>query len=267
MPCLSFSQDVDFSILNGNLLYLNPAFTGTSESLRMGTSGVLKFRLKNNESFVTNVFADQYLNKNNGIGITYIHEDYNFWRNMKSFHLNYARQIWIGKRSVLSVGVKGGLIKSKYGYSSNVNADGGIGLLYYNKHVFASYSISRINKSTFNKDMFGSWPKHNVFIGGNLNIRKVKISPQIRLDNYLSDASGLALLKVGYKSFIVGAAYRTDETYYGIIGVKIKSVTLNYSYDFSERKQSPYAVNTHEFSLQLLLNTLKNKNERALNIF
>jgi len=262
---LSYSQDIEFSNCSGNLLYINPAFTGTSRNLRIGVSGAAEYRLKKNKYFATNIYADQYLGKNNGIGISYLYEGYYKWTK-ETFHINYAYQVPVGKINVLSIGLKGGFVKSDYIHGSNIEADGGIGLLFYNKRIFASYGVSHLTRTIFIKEVYGTAPNHNVFFGGNLNIGNIKISPQIELNLGSWNSSGLALMKIGYKWFSLGAAFRTDESYYGMFGVKIKNVNLNYSYDFSEPKSSPYIINTHEFSVQLLLNTLKNENERAINI-
>lgn len=291
---LSYSQDPSFSQPSNNLTYLNPAFTGTSKSLRTGLSYRNQWPGITGSYVTTNISVDQYLGKWGGVGVTYVHDLAGAALKTNSLYLDYAYQINIGEESVLSLGVEigyiqknldwskltfGHMIDPRHGFvypTANLpighkrsNIDLGAGVLYYNKFLFAGYGLHHINQP--NLSFYVGESKlpmlHSFYAGGMINIGEFTVSPQVDFKAQGSFQSLIGIVKANYKWITFGTGLRSKDAFVGYLGVTSKRIKMEYSYDYTVSKLSSDNGGSHEISLQLRLNTSKKTNGRALEVY
>lgn len=284
---VSYSQDPSFSQPSNNLTYFNPAFTGTSENLRVGITYRNEWPNIPKNYSTTSVYVDQYLGKYGGLGITYVRDVSGDIYFDNSLNLTYAYKFKVGETGVLSTGLEVGYFQnradwSKFTYNYFVynpvpiqykdvvkSVDVGAGILYYNKNFFASYSVHHLNKPnvSFTEEEHSLPVSHNVFIGSNINIGNILLIPQISFSRQDTFSRVSLLLKTKYKWLLLTTGYVNKSAIIAGVGADIKAVRLSYSYDFSISKLSMSTGGNHEISLQFFLNTIKKKNERAFILY
>ncbi|HKI89751.1 MAG TPA: PorP/SprF family type IX secretion system membrane protein, partial [Draconibacterium sp.] len=116
LPEISFGQDPEFSQFFANPLYLNPAFTGTSELPRT----VLNYRNQwpqKGATYTTYAISYDQLSKktNSGVGFQLYHDrELNNVINASGASFSYSYHIKLSNWSFMTLGVQGGLVLKQF---------------------------------------------------------------------------------------------------------------------------------------------------------
>lgn len=109
---LTFGQDVQYSQFYSNPLYLNPAFTGSTEETRLGLSFRNQWPALDQSFIAYTVYADIYSQKyNSGLGIIISGAKESFTQSqVHEIGLTYSYRLQLGTKSFLHAGVQGGFM-------------------------------------------------------------------------------------------------------------------------------------------------------------
>ncbi len=103
--CLS-AQDPIFSLVDQNQVYNNPAFTGTGNNFRAGISFRNQWPAISGSYVTTNLYADQYLGKAGGLGISFINDSGGRGTLINNLlQLSYSYGVKIGNLNKLYIGM------------------------------------------------------------------------------------------------------------------------------------------------------------------
>ena len=105
---LSYAQDVQYSQFYSNPLYLNPAFSGSTEETRLGLSFRNQWPALDQSFIAYSVYADIYLGKyNSGLGIIISGAKESFTQSqIHEIGLAYSYRLQLGSKSFLHAGVQ-----------------------------------------------------------------------------------------------------------------------------------------------------------------
>lgn len=289
------AQDPSFSLASENLTYVNPAFTGTGESFRVGGSYRNQWPSLSGSFVTTNLHVDQHFGKFGGVGLTYIHDDAANTLKTNMFYLDYAYQLDIGEEGVLSFGLEVGLLQRSLDWTkltfgnmidprrgfvyaagdeprggSSLSLDIGAGALYYNKTFFAGYAVHHLNEpnesllenSTSRRPML-----HNLFIGSKFTFGEISISPQLDIKKQAYFENYVAWLKGSRGDMTIGIGYRKGDAALFTLGFNFEKYRINYVHDFTVSKLSMATGGSHEIAFQMSINTFKKTNDRYFDIY
>ena len=193
---------------------------------------------------------------------------------------NYAFHFPISFKTSVSIGASVGLTNNRMDlekinlrdpdnddYYQQLIAQGGRntyldiipGVVVYNEKWYASYSASRLLRTSISSDEVLNYDQtivHNVMAGLRVNIReKTKFLPSV----YYSTQDVEDLWEVNTKFMFkektwVGASYRSTETLVFMAGLYINNlVNISYSYDYLLSNLNNYTNGSHEIHLGLML--------------
>lgn len=116
LPCRLYAQDAGFSQFFANPLYLNPAFTGTTERPRMIVNYRNQWPQKGATYITYTVSYDQLLNKTNaGIGFQVTRDqELNNVINRNSASLSYAYHLQLGYESFITLGLQAEMVMKHF---------------------------------------------------------------------------------------------------------------------------------------------------------
>lgn len=127
-PMLTFGQDPGFSQFFANPLYLNPAFTGTTELPRTVLNYRNQWPQKGTTYTTYSISYDQLLNKiNSGFGFQMYHDkELNNVVNTSSASFSYSYHLKFNDWSFMTLGLQGGMVLKQFDVStlifpSNIN--------------------------------------------------------------------------------------------------------------------------------------------------
>jgi type IX secretion system PorP/SprF family membrane protein len=291
---LSTAQDVNFTMANQNLIYYNPAFTGSTKNFRFSYT----YRNENlsYSSLITHyVSADQYTGKIGGVGLSYLRDVQLDYLTTNIISLNYAKSISLGKIGCLSMGASGSLyqeqmdwnkvtfgdyINTRRGFIYNSNSisiekskdnefDFNLGLLFYTNKFYIGYAAHHITQPDVNL-IQGSSPlskSHNVQIGYKIIINEnLEVLPAITASLQNNFLSIRAYLQMKWKWVIFGLGYG-NYIKTGMLGLSYDKWRLFYSYDNYVSKLTNQEYGSHQISLQLNLNLTKKENTIPFSIY
>ncbi|MEX1241755.1 MAG: type IX secretion system membrane protein PorP/SprF [Cyclobacteriaceae bacterium] len=145
--------------------------------------------------------------------------------------------------------------------SSNTYLHVNMGLSLYSKAFYLSYSMAEAAKVSLsgNKDIsqWGDQVRHHILGGYRFNLENgFELMPNafIRLDQ-TKPAFYEGGVRARYqKNYWVGASYRNDNTYVGMLGFTFNDkYRLGYSFEYKTRDISRYSNGTHEINLGMRL--------------
>lgn len=265
------AQDINFTQFTAMPLHLNPAFTGTTPSSRFST--IYRNQWANvPEAYGINMLSFDYNwdYYNSGLGVVIYNDRVNI-HNTTSIGLTYSYTVPLSRRWIAKLGLQAGLglrmlntenlifadqiatgttAEVFASQSSKLFPDFGTGILFYNEKFWFGAGIFHLNKPLvilYSKD-----DRINIRFSGHLGAKLV-FNP--KTETYLSPA--LIFQKQGIfeqmdagmnfhaGSIIVGVWYRgtpwakslsqgiKQDAIAGLIGLKIKNLRINYSYDYT----------------------------------
>lgn len=268
------AQDAMLSQPYANQLYLNSAFTGSSDAHRLDAN----YRFQWGGGYTTALLSyDQNIvDSANGIGL--LAEQDNAGKSLTtttSVMALYAHNFYLGKSFWLSGGIKAGIISQKFNQTlifpdgttispsqPVIVGDFSAGVLGYGKNYYVGFAVDHIAEpqQNFAPGIVGVVDRrYTLNAGGMINISYVTISPNILFEymgNFIAPNFGLYLI---IKNIVqVGAWYKTYDDVAPLtlmVGLQFKYFHVGYSLDVANASLTPGFGNgyTHEFSLALLL--------------
>jgi len=288
-----------FTLGDQNQVYNNPAFTGTANSFRLGHSYRNTWPALSG-NFISNcTYVDQYLGKYGGGGISYTSDKYGYYLK-KAITLSYSYGFNIGSTSTLQLGIAPSIIHSSntyYSYTFAINSPTvfldsnafgrnfnlSAGAVFYNHLFFVGYALHNINQPVVVPYYDVSSKEYHLpfrhslqaglygRIGKNIQINLLG-SAHLLTGNSLIGSTQWQdhfyqvsqLIQVKTKHLLVGAGYKTKNTFLTRLGIVYDHFRIIYGYDVSISKLSNASAGSHEFTLQVLLNFNKNSNPNPI---
>lgn len=260
-------------IFNG--LLINPAYAGSHVQL----SSTLSYRnqwINFEGSPVTSTFGihSSFKRERVGLGLQVTNDQIGSYRNTGVFG-SYAYIIKRPGGGVLSLGVQGGFNNFKAdfsalhlrpnddpifnGFFNEFRPNFGGGAFYYNKKMFAGFSIPTILKhSDFFKDSFQQLAIPRIYylqMGTYIpldRMGKVKVIPSflLRIQEGTPLSADLNVNVVFNDLISIGNSYRTGDALVAFTSFKLsEKFHFVYSYDYTTSAIRSYSRGTHEFTL------------------
>jgi type IX secretion system PorP/SprF family membrane protein len=290
LQSLKAQQDPQFTQFYNNRLYFNPAFAGTEQETQYSfayrnqwTGYQPSFDVggaPNTAVFSFNTAVPAF---KSGIG-GYIMRDQLGPLTNYEVQLSYAYHVSIGRNSILSFGVRGGMyIRSVNGgiyrfrdggdpliigeSDSNFRPDFGAGVYYKSPRAFVGLMSNHLNQASFNFGVKTEGLVNNTTLMGGyevVNTDRFIIMPNFlvktaRFSTLSFDAGALLTYKANNdRQFWFGFSYRDEESANAIVGVTLpsknkKNLTRNlkigYSFDYVFQGQTAKQPVSHEITL------------------
>ena len=276
VPWKLFAQhNIVYSQYIFNGLLINPAYAGSHVQL----SATLNYRnqwinFEGAPETTTLGVHSAFRRERVGLGLLVTNDKIGSSRNTGLFG-SYAYIIKRPGGGVLSLGVQGGFNNFKADFTElNLKADGdpifngffnelrpnfGGGIFYYNKKMFAGFSVPTILKhADFFKGSFEQLALPRVYYvhaGTTFAIdrmEKVKVSPSflLRVQDGTPLSADVNLNVIFYDQISIGHSYRTGDAFITFLGFKLsEKFHFVYSYDWTTSAIGNYSRGTHEFTL------------------
>lgn len=287
----SAAQDAIFSQHYANPLYLNPAFTGTTQCNR------LIFNYRNQPfplfgSFSTYSFSADYHSDllSGGIGFNLVHDTQGGFIDQSQAGAFYAWQSQLTPNWSISLGIQASYINTRLNrtnlifpdqnpHSSNTIsttgetfnqptgshiADFSTGLLIYNNRFYAGLAINHLAQpevELFENSLLER--KYSLMMGYNFtnnernqrNTDNISVSPNIIIQSQSGNLRFNYGLSAGLKNLVGGVWFRHSiqhpNTLIFMLGLKQVNYTIGYSYDYSLSGFSGVGGGAHEIGVLL----------------
>ncbi|MFD0999559.1 type IX secretion system membrane protein PorP/SprF [Ohtaekwangia kribbensis] len=276
VPWKLFAQhNIVYSQYLFNGLLINPAYAGSHVQL----SATLNYRnqwinFDGAPETTTLGVHSAFRRERVGLGLLVTNDKIGSYRNTGLFG-SYAYIIKRPGGGVLSLGVQGGFNNFKADFTElNLKADAdpifngffnelrpnfGGGIFYYNKKMFAGFSVPTILKhADFFKGSFEQLALPRVYYlhaGTTFPIdrmEKVKVSPSflLRVQDGTPLSADINLNVIFYDQISIGHSYRTGDAIITFLSFKLsEKFHFVYSYDWTTSAIGNYSRGTHEFTL------------------
>lgn len=258
-----------------NGLLINPAYAGSHVQL----SATLNYRNQwinfDGAPETTTLGVHSALRRERvGLGLLVTNDKVGSYRNT-GLYGSYAYIIKRQGGGVLSLGVQGGFNNFKADFTElNLKADAdpifngffnelrpnfGGGIFYYNKKMFAGFSVPTILKhADFFKGSFEQLALPRVYYlnaGTTFSIdrmEKIKVSPSflLRVQEGTPLSADINLNVIFYDQISIGHSYRTGDAIVTFLSFKLsEKFHFVYSYDWTTSAIGNYSKGTHEFTI------------------
>jgi type IX secretion system PorP/SprF family membrane protein len=276
VPWKLFAQhNIVYSQYLFNGLLINPAYAGSHVQL----SATLNYRnqwinFDGAPETTTLGVHSAFRRERVGLGLLVTNDKIGSYRNTGLFG-SYAYIIKRQGGGVLSLGVQGGFNNFKADFTElNLKADAdpifngffnelrpnfGGGIFYYNKKMFAGFSVPTILKhADFFKGSFEQLALPRVYYlhaGTTFPIdrmEKVKVSPSflLRVQDGTPLSADINLNVIFYDQISIGHSYRTGDAIVTFLSFKLsEKFHFVYSYDWTTSAIGNYSKGTHEFTI------------------
>jgi type IX secretion system PorP/SprF family membrane protein len=276
VPWKLFAQhNIVYSQYIFNGLLINPAYAGSHVQL----SATLNYRnqwinFDGAPETTTLGVHSAFRRERVGLGLLVTNDKIGSYRNTGLFG-SYAYIIKRPGGGVLSLGVQGGFNNFKADFTElNLKADAdpifngffnelrpnfGGGIFYYNKKMFAGFSVPTILKhADFFRGSFEQLALPRVYYlhaGTTFPIdrmEKVKVSPSflLRVQDGTPLSADINLNVIFYDQISIGHSYRTGDAIITFLSFKLsEKFHFVYSYDWTTSAIRNYSRGTHEFTL------------------
>lgn len=279
------SQDMLFLNGSNNLLYINPAFTGTVKEFSIATN----YKNLWGDFNLLTIQANQFLGKGNGVGLSY-NLDYSrpiFSKN--EIALSYGKTVSLNERNHISLGVQTTFFRNKIKIEGLItpdgtdpmddpvlasirpksNADFNAGILFYNRFMYAGFStkhILRPNESLIPNNVQRIPLLLSTQLGFKIKTGEFSISPSIIA--YYSDLSYtksypfIAMLAVRYSSIELHGGYSHYNGFVAGLKYHLENINFGYTYGMTRFMLSSYTGHSHEVFASFNFKTFNKTNEK-----
>lgn len=277
-----FSQDPEFVQAHGNIIYLNPALTGSYICPTLAQNLRLQWP---NLTGTYNTYSASYHQLvrvlHGGLGFYYLYDDAGEGTLQTSrVNLAYAFHYETKNNVVLRAGITGGyvtrkadwdkltfgdMIDPRYGYvyptteerpPSTVSFfDLGAGVAMYTKKFYANIAADHINQPDESFIRIGPGAKlpMKVTVNAGLHLplgnieNHISINPDVVFYNQQDFNSTIISATARLSWLLVGTGVRIDSGYLFLLGVESKYFRVGYTYDFSNSRLADASSGSHEF--------------------
>ena len=284
-----FSQnDILFSHYMFNELTFNPAVAGSSPTLDVSLLARQQWIGFDEAPYSQVLNANTFLKDIGGIGMTIINDKLGF-ENSLNFKLYYAKHFQVSRGTLISFGAGVGFLNKSvdgtkliyedqddlsaiYNKESRFRPDFSFGTEFNTSHLTVGLSSTHIEQSLSGATLFKvprhyyAYAKYRIEASSKLNIVPTFL---IKSSQFITQYD-LSTIVFYDNKFWLGAAYRLDEAYIGIIGFNItKDLKFSYSYDYSAGPMKSYNDGSHEvmvsYSIGLNQKPMMSKSPRYFN--
>ncbi len=270
---LSAQQEPMFTQYMFNMVSVNPAYAGTTNSLNLNTLTRLQWVGMEGSPQTFSAALHSPINKRKvGVGITIVSDEVGPVRNTY-FTANYAYRLRINENTTLSMGIKGGISNINVGLTDlylrdqedvafqsdekQISPNIGIGFYLYSEKYYVGFSAPKLVETSVDEEYAASaneLKRHYYIVAGYLWQLNSKwlFKPTI-LSKAVSGApvSNDISLQFLYNDKIwMGAMYRIGDAAGLFVDVRLnQQLTIGYGYDFSLNGLSGINSGTHEIMI------------------
>ncbi|WP_245531765.1 PorP/SprF family type IX secretion system membrane protein [Anaerophaga thermohalophila] len=255
-----------------NIITINPAYTGTRDALSMVLLSRLQWVGLDGAPRTHNFAAHTPLNDHTmGLGLSLVSDEYGPVNNL-FLNFSYAYRVNITEKTILSMGLNGGLYNYHVGLSS-LNVDetdpsfskdleqkfipnAGFGLYLYSPKYYAGVSLPRLFQTELGnnnspEEQMHTLKRHffvmagfDVNVGSQMVLKPSFITRIVEGAPFSADITARLLLRETYEA---GVSYRPDESLSLLVGMHINpQLLIGYAYDFSSADMRPFNNGSHE---------------------
>ncbi|MEH6536664.1 MAG: type IX secretion system membrane protein PorP/SprF [Psychroserpens sp.] len=269
-------QDPQYTQYMYNMNVINPAYAGSKENLSFGLLYRTQWAGIDGAPETGTFFGHLRVGEKVGVGLSIIADNVGPIKETNAY-ADFSYTLQLGGDHRLAFGVKAGatfhdigladidLIDPNDPFFQNINTTTpniGAGLFYYTENYYLALSVPNILNSVHldaDGNKLGSEKSHYFFTGGYV----FELSPNTKLKPTFLVKSAfdaptsfdVNLNALFYEKFEIGASYRLDDSFSGMINFAITpSLRVGYAYDSVNSDIKKYAPASHEFLLLFDLN-------------
>ena len=260
---------------------INPAYAGSKETLSFGLLFRTQWSGIDGAPKTGTFFGHLPVGEKVGLGLSIISDEHGPVKETNAY-ADFSYTLRLGGEHRLAFGLKAGATFHDIGlagidvvdpndpfFSQNINSTTpniGAGFFYYTDNYYLAGSVPNILNSVHldaNGNQLGSEATHYFLTGGYV----FELSPNAKLKpSFLVKSSfdaptsfDINANMLFYEKFEIGASYRLDDSFSGLINFAITpSLRIGYAYDSVTSDIKRYAPASHEFMLLFDLNFPKN---------
>jgi len=259
-----------------NMNVINPAYAGSKENLSFGLLYRNQWAGIDGAPQTGTFFGHLPVGDKVGVGLSVISDNVGPIKETNAY-ADFSYTLQLGGEHRLAFGVKAGatfhdigladidLIDPNDPFFQNINTTTpniGAGFFYYTNNYYLALSVPNILNSVHldaNGNKLGSEESHYFFTGGYVFqlSPNTKLKPSFLVKSAFSAPTSfdVNLNALFFEKFEIGASYRLDDSFSGLINFAITpSVRVGYAYDSVSSDIKRYAPASHEFLLLFDLN-------------
>ncbi|WP_343795152.1 type IX secretion system membrane protein PorP/SprF [Gaetbulibacter jejuensis] len=270
-------QDPQYTQYMYNMNVINPAYAGSRENLSFGLLYRTQWTGLEGAPKTGTFFGHLPVGEKVGLGLSIISDNIGPV-NETNAYADFSYTLRLGGEHRLAFGVKAGATFHDIGltgldvvdpndpfFSENINSvtpNIGAGAFYYTDHYYLAVSVPNILNSVHldaNGFELGSEVSHYFITGGYVFdlSQNTKLKPSFLVKSAFDAPTSfdVNLNALFYDKFEIGASYRLDDSFSGLINFAITpSLRIGYAYDSVTSDIKRYAPASHEFMLLFDLN-------------
>ncbi|MBR9913626.1 MAG: type IX secretion system membrane protein PorP/SprF [Algicola sp.] len=269
-------QDPQYTQYMYNMNVINPAYAGSKENLSFGLLYRTQWTGIEGAPKTGTFFGHLPVGEKVGLGLSIISDEVGPIKETNAY-ADFSYTLKLGGEHRLAFGVKAGatfhdigladidLIDPNDPFFQNINTTTpniGAGFFYYTDNYYLAASVPNILNSVHldaNGNKIGSEDSHYFVTGGYVFelSDNAKLKPSFLVKSAFSAPTSfdVNLNALFYEKFEIGASYRLDDSFSGLVNFAITpSVRIGYAYDSVTSDIKKYAPASHEFLLLFDLN-------------
>ena len=271
-------QDPQYTQYMYNMNVINPAYAGSRENLSFGLLYRTQWTGIDGAPETATFFGHLPVSENVGLGLSVISDQIGPVKETNAY-ADFSYTLRLGGANRLAFGLKAGATFHDIGISSqnidlideddplfkDINSttpNVGAGVFYYTDNYYLSFSVPNIlNSVHLDSDGYklGSEETHYFLTGGYVfDVSKnTKLKPSFLVKSAFDAPTSydVNLNALFFEKFEIGASYRLDDSYSGLINFAVTPVIrIGYAYDAVTSDIKKYAPASHEFMLLFDLN-------------
>ncbi|WP_299225207.1 type IX secretion system membrane protein PorP/SprF [uncultured Psychroserpens sp.] len=269
-------QDPQYTQYMYNMNVINPAYAGSRENLSFGLLYRTQWTGIDGAPQTGTFFGHLPVGEKVGLGLSVIADQVGPIKETNAY-ADFSYTLQLGGAHRLAFGVKAGatfhdiglagidLIDPNDPFFQNINTTTpniGAGAFYYTDNYYLAFSVPNILNSVHldaNGNKLGSEEAHYFLTGGYVFqlSPNTKLKPSFLVKSAFSAPTSfdVNLNALFYEKFEIGASYRLDDSFSGLVNFAITpTVRIGYAYDSVTSDIRRYAPASHEFLLLFDLN-------------
>ena len=269
-------QDPQYTQYMYNMNVINPAYAGSKENLSFGLLYRTQWTGIDGAPKTGTFFGHLPVGDKVGLGLSVIADEVGPIKETNAY-ADFSYTLQLGGAHRLAFGVKAGatfhdiglagidLIDPNDPFFQNINTTTpniGAGAFYYTDNYYLALSVPNILNSVHldaNGNKLGSEEAHYFLTGGYVFqlSPNAKLKPSFLVKSAFSAPTSfdVNLNALFYEKFEIGASYRLDDSFSGLVNFAITpSLRIGYAYDSVTSDIRRYAPASHEFMLLFDLN-------------
>ena len=274
---LSAQQDPQYTQYMYNMNVINPAYAGSKENLSFGLLYRTQWEGLDGAPKTGTFFGHSPVGRNVGLGLSVISDEIGPVKET-NVYADFSYTVPLGSVHKLAFGLKAGATFHDIGltgldlinandpfFNENINSTTpniGAGVFYYTDNYYLAVSIPNILDSVHldaNGNNIGSETMHYFVTGGYVFqvSKNTKLKPSFLVKSALDAPTSfdVNLNALFYEKFEIGASYRLEDSFSGLINFAITpGLRIGYAYDSVTSDIKAYAPASHEFMILFDLN-------------